>query len=59
MSERPALSTLLSQALVAFTVELDNEFEHRSAYRRGTAGRTARWPHFPVVSHRGGFPDGS
>ena len=25
----PSLSTLLSQALVAFTIELDNEFEHR------------------------------
>ncbi len=29
MSSRPPLSTLLSYALVAFTIELDNEFERR------------------------------
>jgi DNA-binding MarR family transcriptional regulator len=29
----PPLSTLLSQALVAFTIELDNEFEHRMPHR--------------------------
>jgi len=29
----PSLSTQLSQALVAFTIELDNEFEHRSPHR--------------------------
>jgi DNA-binding MarR family transcriptional regulator len=32
------LPTLLSQVLVAFTVELDNEFEHRMSHRT-TAGR--------------------
>ena len=31
------LSTLLSQALVAYTIELDNEFEHRFAL--AVAGR--------------------
>jgi hypothetical protein len=39
------LSTLLSQALVAFTIEFDNEFEHRMPHRttnhRGT--RYAPW----------------
>jgi Mn-dependent DtxR family transcriptional regulator len=29
----PSVSALLSQALVAFTIELDNEFEHRSPHR--------------------------
>ena len=27
------LSTLLSQALVAFTIEFDNEFEHQMPHR--------------------------
>lgn len=31
MSALP-LSSLVSQALVAFTIELDNEFEHRSPH---------------------------
>jgi DNA-binding MarR family transcriptional regulator len=30
------LSTLLSQALVAFTIEFDNEFEHRMPHRTAT-----------------------
>lgn len=38
MSELP-VSTLLSQALVAFTIEFDNEFEHRMTHRT-TAGRS-------------------
>ncbi len=33
MSEQPPLSTLLSQALVAFTIELDNEFERQMPHR--------------------------
>ena len=33
-----ALPTLLSRALVAFTIELDNEFEHRSPHRTTVAG---------------------
>jgi DNA-binding MarR family transcriptional regulator len=33
------LSALLSQALVAFTVEFDNEFEHRMAHRTTVGGR--------------------
>ncbi len=31
------LSTLLSQALIAYTIELDNEFEHRFAQAGGSA----------------------
>ena len=47
MDPEPPLPTLLSQALVAFTIELDNEFEHRMPHRtakdRGTGG-AARGP---------------
>jgi hypothetical protein len=116
---RLPLSGLLSQVLVAFTIECDNEFErqmpHRTSNYGSTAGRGAgpwlvsmenRWqvrfgdpairavrealeqltrdrarladglepppggwraplrrpvtlPHYPMVLHRGGFPDGS
>jgi len=40
------LARLLSQALVAFTIELDNEFEHRMPHRttRGPAARPGRGP---------------
>ncbi len=38
------LSTLLSQTLVAFTVEFDNEFEHRMPHRTTNHGGT---PHAP------------
>jgi hypothetical protein len=40
------LTRLLSQALVAFTIELDNEFEHRMPHRttRGPAARSGRGP---------------
>jgi DNA-binding MarR family transcriptional regulator len=42
------LPTLLSQVLVAFTIELDNEFEHRSPHRTSTSksapeARNAPW----------------
>ena len=33
MSRRVPLSTMLSQALIAFVIELDNEFEHRMPHR--------------------------
>ena len=36
------LSTLLSQALVAFTVELDNEAEHRMSHKTTTGGGNQR-----------------
>ncbi|MDQ6775231.1 MAG: MarR family winged helix-turn-helix transcriptional regulator [Actinomycetota bacterium] len=40
------LPTLLSQALVAFTIEFDNEFEHRMPHRttRGSAGDAREGP---------------
>ncbi|HEX3462153.1 MAG TPA: MarR family winged helix-turn-helix transcriptional regulator [Acidimicrobiales bacterium] len=38
MADRLPLPTLLSQALVAFTVEFDNEAETRMAHRTTTAG---------------------
>ncbi|HEX3270443.1 MAG TPA: MarR family winged helix-turn-helix transcriptional regulator [Ktedonobacterales bacterium] len=40
-SERLPLSTLLSWALVAFTVEFDNEFEHRAPHRTTSFGSTS------------------
>ena len=39
MPDRIELSALLSQALVAFTIELDNEFEHLMQHR--TTGHDA------------------
>ena len=38
------LSALLSQPLVAFTIELDNEYEHRTAHRTTLQGRVGA-PH--------------
>lgn len=40
MQDRPALSTLLSQALVAFTIEFDNEADHRLPHRTTRHGAT-------------------
>jgi len=40
MSERRPLSALLSQALIAFTIELDNEFERRMAHLATDDGGT-------------------
>jgi DNA-binding MarR family transcriptional regulator len=40
------LPTLLSQLLLAFTIEFDNEFEHRAPHRTtsgGTGGRRGPW----------------
>jgi hypothetical protein len=41
MSESLPLSTLLSHALVAFTLEFDNEFEHQTPHRTTNDGSTA------------------
>lgn len=40
------VSALLSQALIAFTIECDNEFEHELPHRtsRGPAARSGRGP---------------
>ena len=40
-SERLSLSTLLSWALVAFTIEFDNEFERRTPHRTTNFGSTS------------------
>ncbi len=39
MDGRPPLSALLSQAMVAFTIEFDNEFERQMPHRHYAAGR--------------------
>jgi len=97
--EESGLSTLVSRVLIAFTIELDNEFERQVPHFTTTSGLVAppgtpavwltslvMWsnfmqfvedgvscgelqslaritdealPHYPVVSHRGGYPDGS
>jgi hypothetical protein len=44
MVNRIPLSTLLSQALVAFTIEIDNEAEHRQPHWTTSSGRDARIP---------------
>ena len=47
MAARPPLPTLLSQVLVAFTIEFDNEFEHRIPHRttldRGAPSPPGPW----------------
>lgn len=46
MEEKVPLATLLSQALVAFTIEFDNEFERRSPHRTelfGAVGGRGPW----------------
>jgi hypothetical protein len=40
MNGRLPLPTLLSHALVAFTIEFDNEFEHRVPHRTTNHGST-------------------
>jgi hypothetical protein len=41
------LTTLLSQALVAFTIEFDNEFEHRMPHRSAASKRRGERPRGP------------
>jgi len=50
MSSRRPLSALLSQALVAFTIEFDNEAEHRLPHRTTDYGRTAGSRHAPWLT---------
>jgi len=47
MDGRVPLSTLLSHALVAFTIEFDNEFEHQMPHRTTNHGSTAGTRHAP------------
>ena len=42
---RFTLSALLSQALVAFTIEFDNEFEHRFPHRTAASRNAGSDPH--------------
>jgi len=62
------LPTLLSNALVAFTIEFDNEFEHQAPHRTTNHGSTpgafrapwlvsmAMWPHFMQFIPDDGIP---
>ena len=55
MDDMLPLPTLLSAALVAFTIEFDNEFEHRMVHRTTTGWPPARaqggpWPVSPEIS---------
>ncbi len=43
MAFRAALPTVLSQALIAFTIEFDNEFEHRIEHTTGNQGGRGVW----------------
>src|SRR6202041_3502093 len=47
MATRVPLVTLLSQALIAFTLEFDNEAEHRLPHSTTEHGRTAGVPVAP------------
>jgi DNA-binding MarR family transcriptional regulator len=47
MADRLALSALLSQALVAFTIEFDNEFERRTPHQTTDHGSTLGSNHAP------------
>lgn len=47
MGEHFPLPTLLSQALVAFTIDFDNESEHRMPHRATRGGATAGSLHAP------------
>jgi hypothetical protein len=46
------LPALLSQALVAFTIEFDNEFEHRVPHRTTNHGSTTESRHVPWLVSR-------
>jgi DNA-binding MarR family transcriptional regulator len=43
MGSRAALPTMLSQALIAFTIEFDNEFEHRVEHHTGNKPGGGVW----------------
>jgi DNA-binding transcriptional ArsR family regulator len=47
MPEKSPLPALLSQALVAFTIEFDNEAEHRMPHRTTSHGRSGEGVHAP------------
>src|SRR5215831_330859 len=47
MSSGLPFSALLSQAFVAFAIEFDNEFEHRTPHRTTNYGSTPGYPTAP------------
>jgi len=47
MDGRVPLPALLSHALVAFTIEFDNEFEHQMPHRTTNHGSSAGMRHAP------------
>ena len=52
-----SISVPLSQALVAFTIEVDNEADHRIEHWTSMSGkREGVWQ---TLLHCGGYPDGS
>jgi DNA-binding MarR family transcriptional regulator len=50
MDSRTPLPTLLSHALVAYIIELDNEFEHRMPHRTTDHGRSPGTPRGPWLT---------
>jgi DNA-binding MarR family transcriptional regulator len=52
MDGRVPLPTLLSHALVAFTIEFDNEFEHQASHRTTNHGSTTGARHAPWLVSR-------
>jgi DNA-binding MarR family transcriptional regulator len=50
MADNLPLSTLLSQVLVAFTIEFDNEFERHTPHRTTSHGSTAGSAHGPWLA---------
>jgi DNA-binding transcriptional ArsR family regulator len=53
MQDRVPLFTLLSQALVAFTIEFDNEAEHRMPHHTTGHGRAGEGAHAPWLVSMG------
>jgi len=45
--------------LVAHTVELDNEGPYPDNWRAAVQQAPGALPHYPMVLHRGGYPEGS
>ena len=53
------MSALLSQVLVAFIIECDNGLEPPPGGWRAAVRAKDTLPQYPMVLHRGGYPDGS
>lgn len=48
--DRLPFPTLLSRALVAYTIEFDNEFEHQMPHRTADDGATPAAPYTPWLT---------